>query len=207
MPSAKAKRCPHSVRQKCGNVRTAKADVNQPGAKVRAGWLAERGAANRLEGVGIIAVQHGMRSRGQEAQKWMGLRIDARSQFGPMSGGDGRTAIAVSSTHGLDFAAARALIVHRLPHAAGVRQGRRDRHAEGNKNPREQKNQHQSGGQAMHGQPTTTGHKNRGHKARAQVPPVIGNGSVRNFSTHRRHPERPSGREGRLEMRPPFKAA
>ena len=53
-----------------------------------------------------------------------------------MSSGDGRTAIAV-------FVRPRprisrlpgAVIVHRLPHAAGVRQGRRDRHAHGDKYP------------------------------------------------------------------------
>ena len=82
-----------------------------------------------------------MRVRRQIGQQWMERGIDSRSQFGPMSSGDGRTAIAVSSAHRLYFAAAGAVIVHRLPHAAGMRQRRRDRHAHGDKYPDEQKHQ------------------------------------------------------------------
>ena len=116
-------------------------------------------------------MQDGTRIRSQEAEQRTGRGIDSRSQFSPMSSGDGRTAIAVSSAHRLYLAAVRAVIVHRLPHAAGMRQRRRDRHAYGDKDPREQKNQQASGGQTMHGQATNAGHKHRGGKPSAQVTP------------------------------------
>ena len=124
--------------------------LNQPGVKARADGSAERGAANGLKRIGVVAVQDGTRIRSQEAEQRTGRGIDSRSQFSPMSSGDGRTAIAVSSAHRLYFTAARAVIVHCLPHAAGMRQRRRNRHAHGDKDAREQKHQQQSGGQAMH---------------------------------------------------------
>jgi len=57
----------------------------------------------------------------------------------------------MSPAHSLDFRAAGAVLVHRFPHAAGMRKRGRDRHAYGDKNPREQKDKQQSGSQAMHG--------------------------------------------------------
>jgi hypothetical protein len=97
--------------------------------------------------------------------------IYSRAQFGPVSSGKRGAAIVILSAYGLDFADAGAMIVHCLPHAAGMGQRHRDRHAHGDEDPCEQKNQHQSGGQAIHGWITTAGPKHRGRKPRAQVSP------------------------------------
>ncbi len=77
--------------------------------------------------------------------------INSRSQFGPVSSGKRGAAIVILAAYGLDFANAGAMIVRRLPHAAGMRRWSGDRQAYGDKNPREQKHQQQSGGLAIHG--------------------------------------------------------
>ena len=63
----------------------------------------------------------------------------------------------ILAAYGLHFANAGTMIVHRLPHAAGMRKGGRNRHPNGDKDPREQKHQQQSGGQAIHGWITNAG--------------------------------------------------
>ena len=98
-----------------------------------------------------------MRVWRQVGQQRMRAGINSRSQFGPVSSSKWRAAIVILAAYGLDFANAGTMIVHRLPHAAGMRQGGRDRHTNGDKDPREQKHQQQSGGQAIHGWITTAG--------------------------------------------------
>jgi hypothetical protein len=55
------------------------------------------------------------------------------------------------AAHPLNFNAARAIIVHRLPHTAGMRDGNRDRQSHGGESAHERENEQQSDGQAMHG--------------------------------------------------------
>ena len=98
--------------------------------------------------------------------------INSRPQFGPVSGGDRGTAIVILAACGLDFADVGAMIVRRLPHAAGMRQGGGDRQAYGDKDPRKQKHEQHSGGQATHGRITTIGHEHRGRRPRVQVPSI-----------------------------------
>ena len=76
--------------------------------------------------------------------------INARSQFGPVSSGKLGAAIVILAAYSLDFANVGAMIVRRPPHAAGMGQGSGDRQAYRDKDPREQKHQQQSGGQAIH---------------------------------------------------------
>jgi hypothetical protein len=55
------------------------------------------------------------------------------------------------AVNGLNFNAARAAIVHRLPYTAGMRDGSRDRQSHGGESAHERENEQQSGGQAVHG--------------------------------------------------------
>jgi hypothetical protein len=55
-----------------------------------------------------------------------------------------------SAVHSLDLAAAGAVIVHRLPHAAGMGQGRGNGHGHPDKRAREQQHKQRSGGHAKH---------------------------------------------------------
>ncbi len=125
--------------------------IRENGQNVSAGWLAERGTTDGLKRVGIIAIQDRMRNRRQVGQERTNRGNNSRSQFGPLGSRHRRTTIAVSARCRLYFTAAGALMAHRFPHAAGMRQGRRDRHAHRDKDPDEQKHKQQSGGQAMHG--------------------------------------------------------
>jgi hypothetical protein len=50
----------------------------------------------------------------------------------------------------LDFTASEAVVVRRLPHAAGMGLRGRDRHRHGDKRPCQQEHKQQSGGQAIH---------------------------------------------------------
>ena len=68
-----------------------------------------------------------------------------------MGGGDGRAAILMVAANILDFQAAGAVIVHGLPHTAGMRQRRGDRQRYRGKRAHEQQNKQQSGDQAVHG--------------------------------------------------------
>jgi hypothetical protein len=68
-----------------------------------------------------------------------------------MPGGDRRAAVAMFAAHRLNFNAARAIVVHWLPHTAGVRDGSRERQSHGGQSAHEGENEQQSGGQAMHG--------------------------------------------------------
>ncbi len=75
---------------------------------------------------------------------------DSRSaQCAVVTGGQQLRCLAANR---LQIAAAGAVIVHWLPHTAGMRQRRSDRHGHRDEDPRKQQHKQQSGGQAMHGQ-------------------------------------------------------
>jgi hypothetical protein len=86
----------------------------------------------------------------QAGQKRMDTRVSSRSQVGPVSGRNWRTAIAILAGHGPYFTTAGAVIVHRLPQTAGMRQGSRNRQGHRDKRARKQQYKQQPGGQAIH---------------------------------------------------------
>ena len=55
------------------------------------------------------------------------------------------------AAHGLYVASAGAVLVHRLPHTAGVGQRSGDRQGHRDERARKQQHKQQSGGQAIHG--------------------------------------------------------
>ena len=94
----------------------------------------------------------------QAGQKGMDPRVSSRSQVGPKSGRNWRTAIAILAGHRLYFTTAGAVILHRLPQTAGMRQGSRNRQGHRDKRARKQQHKQQPGGQAIHdwfGEPWT----------------------------------------------------
>jgi hypothetical protein len=80
----------------------------------------------------------------------MGVRVDRRAQLSPPRSGDRRTAVAGPAAHLSYSATGGAVIVHRLPHTAGMRNGTRHRHRHRDKPARKQQHKQQSGGQAIH---------------------------------------------------------
>jgi hypothetical protein len=75
-----------------------------------------------------------------------------RSWMRPVRDRERATAVTAATIEGTEFRAGRAMVVHRLPHAARMRGRGRDRHGRGGERPHQQKNQKQSGCQAMHRQ-------------------------------------------------------
>jgi hypothetical protein len=61
------------------------------------------------------------------------------------------------AVHGLDFGIAEAVIVHWLPHTAGVRNRGKARHRHRHESADKQEHKQKSGGQAMHGGCPTPG--------------------------------------------------
>jgi hypothetical protein len=120
--------------------------AEEPDAKVRAGWLADRGAPNGLESVGVIAVEDRMRTRRKISEKRMSTGVNTGSELSPMGGRHRGTAVAILAAHRLDFATAGALFVHRLPHTAGMGRRSRDRHGRRDKRASKQEHKQQSGG-------------------------------------------------------------
>jgi hypothetical protein len=135
-----------------------------------------------------------MRVGRQAGEKWVSVRVDSRSQVGPMSRGNGRTAIAIPASHRLYFTTPGAVIVHRLPHTTGMRRRSRNRQSHRDKRAREQQHKQQSGGQTIHDRYGTDSlaTKDRGHKAGAQVFPGYGSSVI---------PSAGSSRAGRGESK------
>jgi hypothetical protein len=79
-----------------------------------------------------------------------GADVTPRAEFGPMGGGHRRATIVASAAYRLEFQAAGAVIVQRLPHATGMWRGNGDRQSHRGKDAHEQQYKQQSGGQAMH---------------------------------------------------------
>jgi hypothetical protein len=70
----------------------------------------------------------------------------------PLRDRQGAATIALAAPRrNLEFRIVGSTVVHRLPHAAGVRRRRRDRQGHRSEQARQQQNQHESGGQTTHG--------------------------------------------------------
>jgi hypothetical protein len=91
-----------------------------------------------------------MRLRRQVGQQRVNIGIDVRAEFRPVGGGDRRAAVVAFAANVSDFDAAGAMLVHWLPHAAGMRRRRGDCQSYGGKSAHEHENKQQSGGQAVH---------------------------------------------------------
>ena len=113
--------------------------------------LADRRAADGTEKVFAVAAPIQTRLRWQVSQQRVNIRVDARAKFGPLDRGHRRAAVAMFAAKVLDFDAAGAMLVHWLPHAAGMRRRRGDCQSYGGKSAHEHENKQQSGGQAVHG--------------------------------------------------------
>ena len=88
--------------------------------RVKAGVLGGRRAADGTESVLVVAAQRRMWLRRQIGQEWVNIGSEARVDFGPMAGSDRRAAVVTFAAGGLEFKAAGAVIMHWLPHAAGM---------------------------------------------------------------------------------------
>ena len=70
----------------------------------------------------------------------------------PLRNGQRTATIALAASgKSLELGIVGSTIVHRLPHAAGMRRRGRDRQSHGSEDTHQQQNQHESGGQSMHG--------------------------------------------------------
>lgn len=87
-----------------------------------------------------------MRARRQIGEKRMSTGVNAGSELSPMGSRHRGTAIAILAAHRLYFATAGAVVLHRLPHTAGMRRRSRDRHGYRDKRARKQEHKQQSGG-------------------------------------------------------------
>jgi hypothetical protein len=81
----------------------------------------------------------------------MSIGLRAQAGLGPVRGGHRWATTATFAASGPEFKATGAMIVHRLPYTAGMRQGSRDRQTHGKESAHERENEQQSGGQAVHG--------------------------------------------------------
>ncbi len=113
-------------------------------------FLSGRRTADGTKSVLEVAVPSWMRLRRQIGEERVNIGVDARAKLSPMGGSDGRATIVLPTAYVLDLKATGAVIVHRLPHAAGVGWGRRDRQGHGGQSAHEQQNKQESGGQAVH---------------------------------------------------------
>lgn len=98
----------------------------------------------------MIAAEDRMRAGRKIGEKRTSIGVNAGSEISPMGSRHRGTAIAILAAHRLHFATAGAVVVHRLPHTAGMGRRSRDRHGRGDKRAREQEHKQQSGGKAMH---------------------------------------------------------
>jgi hypothetical protein len=98
-----------------------------------------------------VAAQRGMPLRWQTGQKGMNIGVDAGTKLSPMRGSNRRAAVAAPAANRLDLQGGNAVMVHRLPHTAGMRYGSGDRQSRGGESAHEGENKQQSGGQAVHG--------------------------------------------------------
>jgi hypothetical protein len=73
------------------------------------------------ESILVVTVQDRTRLRGKIGQKRVAIGMDARTDLGPMGGGDGRAAVVAFSVRGLQVETAPSVIVERLSQAAGMR--------------------------------------------------------------------------------------
>ncbi len=119
--------------------------------KVRAGWSGEWRATNGPKGVGLNTMQNRTRVWRKISQKRLDTRVNACLERNPSGGSHRRTTIVTLTAHCLDVPAAGAVVVHRLPHTAGMRQGSGNRQGRRGQCAHEQQDKQQSGGQAIHG--------------------------------------------------------